>query len=59
MSRGRLKRVANYLTDDDAFCFTYGDSVGDIDITQIDRPPPSPGYAASKETLSDGRTIIL
>jgi glucose-1-phosphate cytidylyltransferase len=31
---GRLKRVANYLQDDEAFCFTYGDGVGDIDITE-------------------------
>ena len=29
---GRLKRVRNYLSDDDAFCFTYGDGVSDIDI---------------------------
>jgi len=28
---GRLKRVADYL-DDDAFCFTYGDGLADIDI---------------------------
>ena len=28
---GRLKRVADYL-DDEAFCFTYGDGVSDIDI---------------------------
>lgn len=29
---GRLKRVKRYL-DDEAFCFTYGDGVGDINIT--------------------------
>ncbi len=29
----RLKRVANYLIDEDAFCFTYGDGVADIDIS--------------------------
>ena len=29
---GRLRRVADYLRDDDAFCLTYGDGVGDIDI---------------------------
>lgn len=29
---GRLKRVAHLLRDDDAFCMTYGDGVGDIDI---------------------------
>lgn len=30
---GRLLRVANYVKDDDAFCLTYGDGVGDVDIT--------------------------
>jgi glucose-1-phosphate cytidylyltransferase len=30
---GRLKRIANYVGTDDAFCFTYGDGVADIDIT--------------------------
>lgn len=31
---GRLKKVAHYLGDDD-FCFTYGDGVGDINITEL------------------------
>ncbi|NLS75363.1 glucose-1-phosphate cytidylyltransferase [Bradyrhizobium brasilense] len=35
MTGGRLKRVANYLADDDAFCLTYGDGVGDIDIAAL------------------------
>jgi len=34
MTGGRLKRVAEYIKNDDAFCFTYGDGVGDIDITK-------------------------
>jgi len=29
---GRLKRVADFVKDEDAFCFTYGDGVADIDI---------------------------
>ena len=33
MTGGRLKRVAGYLRGDDAFCFTYGDGLSDIDIT--------------------------
>ncbi|MBD3646798.1 MAG: glucose-1-phosphate cytidylyltransferase, partial [Pseudomonadales bacterium] len=33
MTGGRLKRVRDYLGDDD-FCFTYGDGVGDINITK-------------------------
>ena len=32
MTGGRLKRVAAYVQDDDAFCFTYGDGVSDLDI---------------------------
>jgi len=32
MTGGRLGRVADYIKDEDAFCFTYGDGVGDIDI---------------------------
>ena len=33
MTGGRLNRVADYVKDEEAFCFTYGDGVGDIDIT--------------------------
>ena len=33
MTGGRLRRVAKYVQDEKAFCFTYGDGVGDIDIT--------------------------
>lgn len=29
---GRLRRVAEYLRNEEAFCFTYGDGVADIDI---------------------------
>jgi glucose-1-phosphate cytidylyltransferase len=32
MTGGRLKRVKNYLKDEEAFCFTYGDGVADVDI---------------------------
>jgi glucose-1-phosphate cytidylyltransferase len=35
MTGGRLKRVAGYLQDEEAFCFTYGDGVGDINITEL------------------------
>lgn len=34
MTGGRLKRVRDYL-DDDEFCFTYGDGVGDVNITEL------------------------
>ena len=32
---GRLKRVAPYLQEDEAFCFTYGDGVSDVNITEL------------------------
>jgi glucose-1-phosphate cytidylyltransferase len=33
MTGGRLKRVANYVEDEESFCLTYGDGVSDIDIS--------------------------
>jgi glucose-1-phosphate cytidylyltransferase len=30
---GRLKRVKSYLSNEDSFCFTYGDGVSDVDIS--------------------------
>jgi glucose-1-phosphate cytidylyltransferase len=35
MTGGRLKRVAPYLQGEDAFCFTYGDGVGDVNIDEL------------------------
>jgi glucose-1-phosphate cytidylyltransferase len=35
LTGGRLKRVADYLKDEPSFCFTYGDGVGDVDITSL------------------------
>ena len=32
MTGGRLKRVAAYIQDDEAFCFTYGDGLSDVNI---------------------------
>ena len=34
LTGGRLKRVAAHVCDDDAFCFTYGDGISDVDITR-------------------------
>lgn len=34
LTGGRLKRVADYVKDEVAFCFTYGDGVADIDISK-------------------------
>lgn len=35
MTGGRLKRVAPYLQDEQEFCFTYGDGVSDVNITDL------------------------
>jgi glucose-1-phosphate cytidylyltransferase len=34
MTGGRLKRVFDHIGEDD-FCFTYGDGVGDVDISSL------------------------
>ncbi len=33
MTGGRLRRVASYLRGEEAFCFTYGDGVADVDVS--------------------------
>ena len=35
MTGGRLKRVKEYVKDEEAFCFTYGDGVADVNITEL------------------------
>ena len=35
MTGGRLLRVSDYVKNEESFCFTYGDGVGDIDIAEI------------------------
>ncbi|MBI5920064.1 MAG: glucose-1-phosphate cytidylyltransferase [Betaproteobacteria bacterium] len=35
MTGGRLKRVADYIKDEEAFCFTYGDGLGNINIARL------------------------
>ncbi|MHA7816745.1 MAG: glucose-1-phosphate cytidylyltransferase [Pseudohaliea sp.] len=37
LTGGRLKRVAAYLEREEAFCFTYGDGLSDIDIGALIR----------------------
>lgn len=32
LTGGRLRRVAEYVRDEESFCFTYGDGVSDLDI---------------------------
>ena len=35
LTGGRLKRVKEYLKDEEAFCFTYGDGLSDINISEL------------------------
>jgi glucose-1-phosphate cytidylyltransferase len=35
MTGGRLKRVSEYIKDEESFCFTYGDGVGNINIEKL------------------------
>lgn len=35
MTGGRLGRVSDYVKDEEAFCFTYGDGVSDVNITEL------------------------
>lgn len=35
LTGGRLARVKEYVKDEEAFCFTYGDGVSNVDIAQL------------------------
>lgn len=35
MTGGRLRRVSRYLENEEAFCFTYGDGVSDLNLTAL------------------------
>ena len=35
LTGGRLKRVSEYVKEEEAFCFTYGDGLSDVNITQL------------------------
>jgi len=35
MTGGRLRRVRDYVRDDEDFCFTYGDGVANVDVTAL------------------------
>lgn len=47
LTGGRLKRVADHINREDAFCFTYGDGLADIDITATLRFHQEHGKLAS------------
>jgi glucose-1-phosphate cytidylyltransferase len=35
LTGGRLKRIQDYVKDEEEFCFTYGDGVSDVNITKL------------------------
>ena len=37
MTGGRLGRVSDYVKEEEAFCFTYGDGVSDVNISELIR----------------------
>ena len=47
MTGGRLKRVASYLKGESTFCFTYGDGVSNINITNLIKFHKSHGLQAT------------
>lgn len=56
MTGGRLRRVAEYVRNDEAFCFTYGDGVSDMDISASVEFHKSHGKAATlTATFPPGR----
>ena len=46
MTGGRLKRISKYVENEDVFCMTYGDGLGDVNISE------SLEFHKSKQTLA-------
>ena len=56
LTGGRLKRVKEYLENDDAFCLTYGDGLANIDIAKLIKFHKSHGkYATITAVVPPGR----
>ena len=47
LTGGRLKKVREYIKDEEAFCFTYGDGVGNVDISNLIKFHQSHGKLAT------------
>ena len=47
LTGGRLRRVAEHIENEKAFCFTYGDGVSDVDITSLVRFHKEQGTTAT------------
>jgi glucose-1-phosphate cytidylyltransferase len=52
LTGGRLRRVADYVKDEEAFCFTYGDGVSDVHIAELIRFHGSHGKKATVTAVS-------
>lgn len=56
MTGGRLRRVTEYVQNEECFCFTYGDGIGDVDISECIRFHRGHGKLATlTSTFSPGR----
>ena len=56
MTGGRLRRVSKYVESEDAFCFTYGDGVSNINISELIKFHKEQKVKATlSATLSPGR----
>ena len=51
MTGGRLKRVLSYIKDEEAFCFTYGDGVANINIKNLIKFHKSHGKQATLSSV--------
>jgi glucose-1-phosphate cytidylyltransferase len=50
MTGGRIKRIANFVGDED-FCMTYGDGVGNVDVAKVIEFHKSHGGAATMTSV--------
>jgi glucose-1-phosphate cytidylyltransferase len=60
MTGGRLKRVAAFIRDDEAFCFTYGDGLSNLNIGEsIDFHRRHKRHATVTTVLPPGRYGVI
>jgi len=52
MTGGRIKKVRNYLDDDEDFCLTYGDGLSDINISDLIAHHKKSGLIATLTAVS-------
>ena len=52
MTGGRLKRIKNYIKDEESFCLTYGDGVSDVNITELVKLHTKKGKLATMTAVS-------